>query len=110
SQKHLINIINSLISKHKNLEGDSKFGYKDDTYKLSSSDINDIDSTCEENFGTKTWGTKDDIEKQAILNTIKICYQSYFKSIGLDVKYINGDKHFIVKVNNTNFYKTETGF
>jgi CRISPR-associated endonuclease Csn1 len=109
-QKQTINVINNLISKHKNLEAELKFGHKDNTYKLDESDIKDIETTCEETFGIKTWAEKTDTEKQNILDDIKACYQSYFTTTGLEIKYINGDKHFIVKVNGNNFYKAETGF
>ncbi len=109
-QKQIINIINNLISKHKNLDAGLKFGHKDNTYKLDQSDLKDITDTCEETFGTKTWNEKSDIKKTEIFDIVKSCYQSYFQSKDLEIKYIKEEKHFIVKVNNKQFYKTETGF
>jgi len=110
NQKQLINIINSLISKHKNLEAHSKFGINDNSYKIDSSDVKDINTTCEEVFGSKTWSNKTETERENVLESIKSCYQAYFQTKNFEIKIINDEKHFVVKANNQFFYKTETGY
>lgn len=109
-QKQLISIVNNLVSKHKNLDAGVKFGYKDNFYKLDSSDLKDIENTCEEAFGVKTWNEKTDTKRSEIVGIVKACYQAYFQSKDLEIKYIKDEKHFIVTVNKSQFYKTEMGF
>lgn len=109
-QKQLIGIINNLVSNHKNLDAGSKFGHKDNSYKLDSSDIKDVEYACEETFGAKTWNEKTEIERAKISDIVKTCYQAYFQSKDLEIKYIKGEKYFIVNVNKNQFYKAETGF
>lgn len=48
-QKSILNIVNNLVAKYKNL--DSKFGYKDTTYQLKDSDNKDIESAIKESIG-----------------------------------------------------------
>ncbi len=79
-QKTILNIANSLISKHKNLEGDQKFGYKDKSYKLDVSDIKDINIAIEDQFGKNKWTVLSEVEKEKILLRVKDLYQDYFRT------------------------------
>src|SRR5690606_26740233 len=56
-QKTILNIVNNLISQHKNLE--QKFGYKDSQYELQESDRKDRQKTMKENIPTKKWEKKE---------------------------------------------------
>ena len=107
-QKTILNIVNNLVSQHKNLE--QKFGYKDNTYQLDSRDKQDIQEAIEEAFGIKRWQEKDNAEKEQIINIITDCYQAYFKTSGLTRKDINGERHFEIKSGNHFYYKTDSGY
>ncbi len=107
-QKTILNIVNSLVSKHKNLE--QKFGYKDSSYKLVESDISDIETAVQEQFGISKWTEKPDEEKEQIFNTVKDCYQAYFITTGLIRKDINNERHFVVVSNSIHYYKADSGY
>ena len=109
-QKVILNIVNGLVSKHKNLEATKKFGYKDSSYKLDDSDIVDINTTIQEQFGAKKWNEKEEGDKDVILNTIKDCYQAYFISSGFERRDINNERHFIIKSNGIHYYKSDSGY
>lgn len=108
-QKAILNVVNSLISKHKNIH-EFKFGHKDSGYKLAESDFKDIQIAIEEQYGKKKWSSFSNEEQQKIETTVKDCYQSYFVTIGLVRKDINGERHFEIKTNNTIHYKTDSGY
>lgn len=109
-QKTLLTIVNSLVSKHKSLEHNEKFGYKDNNYKLDDSDINTIEETIKEQFGEKRWSEKPGTERSKILSVVKDCYQAYFITSSLERKDINNERHFVVKSNNTTYYKSDSGY
>ncbi|MBL7837775.1 MAG: hypothetical protein JNM67_09675, partial [Bacteroidetes bacterium] len=81
NQKTILNIVNSLVSNHKNLEN-NKYGYKDNNYKLNDSDFQDIQAAIEQQYGLNKWNGFSDGEKQNIFNTIHDCYQAYFSKQG----------------------------
>ncbi len=109
-QKTLLTIVNSLVSKHKNLENNEKFGYKDNTYKLDKSDFDTIEETIKDQFGEKRWNEKPETERNKIFNAVKDCYQAYFVTSGLERKDIHNERHFVVKTSNTIYYKTDSGY
>ncbi|MCC6448039.1 MAG: hypothetical protein IT215_05075, partial [Chitinophagaceae bacterium] len=108
-QKTILNIVNNLISKHKNLEAE-KFGHKDKNYKLVESDLDEIKTSISETLGANRWNEKTDDEKKLIFEIVKDCYQAYFSTSGLVRN--NGNEERIVTVlsNGKNYHKTETGF
>lgn len=107
-QKTVLNIVNNLISQHKNLE--QKSGYKDNSYEIDNSDKQDILQAIEEAIGIKGWQEKTDDEKQQIVTIVSDCYQAYFKTSGLTRKDINGQRHFEIKSGNHFYYKTDSGY
>jgi len=109
-QKTLLNIVNSLVSKHKNLENSEKFGHKNNNYKLEKSDITAIEETIREQFGEKRWSEKTDLERDGISSAVKDCYQAYFITSGLERKDIYNERHFVVKSNNVIYYKSDSGY
>lgn len=109
-QKAVLNTVNSLVSKHKNMEAENRFGHKDGTYKLDESDFKDIQTAINEQFGTSRWQEFREIEKQNILSAIKTFYQAYFVNSGLTRRDFNGERHFEVKSGNHIYYKTDSGY
>lgn len=109
-QKILLNIVNNLIAKHKNLEINEKFGYKDNNYKLLESDLNDIQSMIEEVFGPKRWKEILKDEQLNIFSTIKECYQYYFISTGQKRRDIEGKRHFEIQISGNKYYKSDSGY
>ncbi len=110
NQKTVLNIVNSLVSKHKNIEVTERHGHRNNDYQLADSDFQDIQTAIEEQFGANKWNGFSDEEKQHILDTVKDCYQAYFSKQGI-VRDI-GCKERIVAVqsNEKNYYKTDTGY
>lgn len=110
NQKTILNIVNSLISKHKNIEVTERHGHRNNDYKLADSDFQDIQTTIEEQFGTNKWNGFPDEEKQHILNTVKDCYQAYFSKQGI-VRDIEREERIVaVQSSGKNYYKTDTGY
>ncbi|MBN8654003.1 MAG: hypothetical protein J0L67_21420 [Cytophagales bacterium] len=109
-QKIILTTVNNLVSKHKSLEDHEKFGYKDGNYKLTESDFNSIEETIREQFGANKWSRKSKTEQEQVTNTVKDCYQAYFKTTGLERKDINNERHFVVKSHNTIYYKSDSGY
>jgi CRISPR-associated endonuclease Csn1 len=106
-QKTILNIVNSLISKHKNLD-ENKFGDKD--YKLDESDLKDIQTAVEEQFGSNKWNGFPEDEKATIFNTVKDCYQAYFTKQGVVRDAGREERIVTVQSGNKNYYKTESGY
>lgn len=109
-QKSILNIVNSLISKHKNPEASEKFGHKNNSYKLDEKDLKDIETAIEEQFGKSKWNNFSEEEKNIISATVTDCYQSYFTKQGIVRD--NGSEERLVTVlsNDKKYYKTETGY
>lgn len=107
-QKSILNIVNNLVSQHKNLE--QKFGYKDNTYQLDDNDKKDIQQVIEEAFGATKWKEKAADEQTEIKNTVTDCYQAYFKSSGFERMDINGVRHVTIRSGNHNYYKADSGY
>lgn len=108
NQKSILNIVNTLISKHKNLE--QKFGYKDNSYQLDKDDKEDIQKTIEDNFGTAKWSEKEIMEKEEITIAVTDCYQAYFKHSGFVRKDINGERYATISSGNKTHYKADSGY
>lgn len=109
-QKSILDIVNGLISAHKNLTANEKFGFKDNNYTLEKSDFADIERLINEQFGKSKWEEKSETERNRIYNAVKDCYQNYFIVNGLKRKDINNDRHFVVQSNNVFYYKSDSGY
>lgn len=107
-QKTIINIINNLISKHKNLEANEKFG--DNKYEIDDSDLKQIQQTIEETIGRGKWNSFSEENKKHIFDTVKDCYQTYFSKQGIVRD--SGSKERIVTLqsNGKKYFKTESGY
>ncbi len=108
NEKTILNIVNNLVSRHKNLQDNERFGGYN--YKLDDSDLNEIQTVIEEQYGTNKWKSFSEEEKKKISDTVKDCYQSYFITSGLTRKDINGERHFEIKSNNKIYYKSDSGY
>ena len=109
-QKTILNIVNSLVSKHKNLEANEKFGHKDNNYKLVESDLKDIQTAIEEQFGANKWIGFSGNEKNVISETVKDCYQVYFSTHGMVRNNGNEERIVTVRSGDKKYYKTESGY
>ncbi|MGC4057168.1 MAG: hypothetical protein QM743_03480 [Chitinophagaceae bacterium] len=108
NQKHTIQVVNSLVAKYKGLY--QKFGFKDDSYVLDASDIQDITDAILEHFGESQWLAKQKEESDVIFETVKHCYQAFFKTKGLERVDINGERHFRIEANGKSYFKADSGF
>lgn len=109
-QKAILNTANNLVSRHKNLEATEKFAHKDNRYKLVESDLNDIQTAIEEQFGTSRWNESPNDRKRVIFDTIKDCYQAYFSKQGIVRDNGNEERVVSVQSNNKIYNKTESGY
>lgn len=109
-QKSILNIVNGLISKHKNLKTNEKFGYKDNNYQLIENDLNNIQTAIEEQFSTHRWNDFSDEVKKEILGAVTACYQAYFSKQGIVRDSGSEERIVTVQSNGKNYYKTETGY
>lgn len=107
-QKTILNIVNDLVSRHKNLE--QKHGFKNNDYKLDDDDKKDILSAIEDAFGKNRWNEKNDDEKNVIEKSVADCYQAYFRTTGLTRKDINGERYFEIQSGNHFYYKSDSGY
>lgn len=107
-QKTILNIVNNLISQHKNLE--QKFGYKDNSYQLDENDKKDIQKAIEDTFGITKWNEKEAEEKKEIKVAVTDCYQAYFKSTGFERKDISGERYATIQSGNHRYYKADSGY
>lgn len=108
SEKHIIQVVNSLIAKYKSL--DQKFGYKDETYALDESDIQDITDALLEHYGEKEWLAKNKEDSDRIFSTVKDCYQAFFRTKDLERVDIEGERYLLVPSNGEKYYKADSGF
>jgi len=109
-QKTILNIVNSLVSKHKNLKANEKFGHKDNNYKLIESDFNDIQIAIEEQFGSNKWNGFSEDEKKTISATVKDCYQAYFSKQGIVRNNDNEERVVTIQSGNKKYHKTESDY
>jgi CRISPR-associated endonuclease Csn1 len=107
-QKTILNIVNNLVSQHKNLE--QKFGYKDNSYQLDEDDKKDIQKAIEDAFGVTKWNEKELEEQQEIKVVVTDCYQAYFKSTGFTRRDINNERHAVVNSGTHTYYKSDSGY
>ncbi|UYN86269.1 MAG: hypothetical protein KIT51_15570 [Cyclobacteriaceae bacterium] len=107
-QKTILTIVNNLISKHKNLEANEKFGSKN--YIIDESDLKQIQITIEETIGKGKWNSFSEQSKKRIFDTVKDCYQAYFTKHGIVRD--SGSKERIVTIqsNGRKYYRTESGY
>ena len=75
-EKHILNIVNSLIANYKALEYEEQFAYKNTDYKLDCLDLKEIENYTKEAFGAITWETTEN--RNEILNEVKEKYQQFF--------------------------------
>ncbi|HMP98860.1 MAG TPA: HNH endonuclease domain-containing protein [Cyclobacteriaceae bacterium] len=109
-QKTILNIANNLVSKHKYLEANEQFGRKDNNYKLVESDLYDIQTAIEDQFGALKWNSFPEDEKKIISDTVKDCYQAYFAKQGIIRDTGNEERIVTVQSNGKKYYKTESGY
>ncbi|MBS1653083.1 MAG: hypothetical protein JSU07_13840 [Bacteroidetes bacterium] len=109
-QKSILNIVNSLVSKHKNTEITERIGFRNNDYQLDESDLKDIETAIEEQFGKSKWESFTGEEKNIISTTVKDCYQSYFSKQGIVRDSGSEERLVTVLSNNKKYYKTETGY
>jgi len=109
-EKTILNIVNNLISKHKNLEANEKFGHKNNNYQLVESDLNDIKTVIAETFGNNSWNEKLADEQKNIFDTVKDCYQAYFATQGIIRDNGHDERIVTIQSKGKNYYKTETGY
>lgn len=109
-QKSILNIVNTLISKHKNLESTEKFGFKDKNYKLDDSDFKDIQNVIFDYFGSNKWADFIESEKNKISNSVIDCYQAYFAKQGVVRDHGSIKRLVTIQSNGENYYRTETGY
>ncbi|MBS1760643.1 MAG: hypothetical protein JST23_11030 [Bacteroidetes bacterium] len=109
-QKSILNIVNGLISKHKNIEATERIGFRNNNYQLDKNDLKDIETAIEEQFGTNKWNGFSDEEKKNISTTVKDCYQAYFTKQGIVRDSGSEERLVTVHSNNKKYYKTETGY
>lgn len=83
-EKEIIYITNGLISKYKSLADEDKYGYKNTSYILDDSDINDIVKALENHFGKKRWRAKDVSEQMLFTSKVKKKYQKFFSTDSRD--------------------------
>lgn len=77
-------IVNTLISNYKNLPEQYSFAYKDTSYVLQDSDLQDIDSVIVDVIGGKTWGEMSYDEQAPIISEVRTKYQEFFASNSRD--------------------------
>lgn len=109
-QKTTLNIVNALVSKHKNLDPTEKFGVKNNAYKLDNSDYEEINTAIEEQFGINRWNGFSEDKRREIFNAVRDCYQGYFITSGLIRKDINGERHLEINSGGKSYYKTDSGY
>ncbi|PVD49890.1 hypothetical protein DC498_22880 [Terrimonas sp.] len=107
-EKHIIQIINGLVAKYKNL--DQKFGFKNEGYILDESDVQDITDAIIDHYGESVWLSKTKEEADMTFLTVKDCYQSFFKTKELERVDIDGERYFLITSNGKNYYKADSGF
>lgn len=97
-EKQVLSIVNNLIARLKSTN--SKFGYKDSSYKLDNDDRNDVTQATIEMIGEKSWSNKEQSEQESIINQATQLYQNYFRE---DFEWISiaDEKFYIVNVENT---------
>lgn len=107
-QKAVLNVVNTLVSRYKNLE--QKFGYKNNEYLLDDSDRKEVLESILEAWGERGWSRLSEQEKAAIVSAVTDCYQAYFRSSGLMRRDIDGERFFRVESDGNTFYKSDSGF
>jgi CRISPR-associated endonuclease Csn1 len=75
--KTIVGIANNLIDQYKGLEHEEKFAYRDFQYTLDTSDVNEVEKSCQSYFGEKSW--EDRTDKIEIIEAVKEHYQAFFK-------------------------------
>jgi CRISPR-associated endonuclease Csn1 len=109
-QKSILTTVNHLISKHKNLEANGKFGYRNTNYKLDESDIKDIQIAIEEQFGASKWQEMSEKDRNTIFNAVKDCYQAYFSNQGIIRNTEGAERLVVVQSGGKKYYRTESGY
>ncbi len=107
-QKTILNIVNDLVSRHKNLQ--QKHGYKDNSYQLDEEDRTEIQKAIEDDLGASRWNEKPEDEQKQIRNAVIDCYQAYFKTSGLTRKDIDGERHFEIQSGSHFYNKSDSGY
>lgn len=79
-EKIILTIVNNLIFKYYALDYNQRFGWKDISYQLVESDLNDIKTTAKEHFGEKTWDSLHEEYKQKLIESVTKKYQEFFTS------------------------------
>ena len=76
--KTIIHIVNALISSYKAEE--KPWAFHDPTYKLQSSDLDDVQSFCIAEIGDYTWNGMTTKEQENVITRVANLYQQFFAS------------------------------
>ncbi len=79
-EKTVLSIVNNLIFKYYALDYNERFGWKDTSYQLVESDLKDIETAAQEQFGEKTWNILNEEYKQNLIENVTQRYQEFFMS------------------------------
>ena len=108
--KTILNIVNTLISKHKNQEVGLKFGFRDVKYKLQESDRIDIRICIEGVLGKSKWNSFSETQRDTILKTVADCYQAYFTYQGIVRDKGIQERVVCIESNGEKYYRTDNGY
>ncbi len=72
--------VNALIANYKSLPEQHVFAYKDVSYKLQESDLQDVDAAIIDVVGKRTWELMSSDEQEPIINKVREKYQEFFAS------------------------------
>lgn len=79
-EKKIINITNNLIFKYYALDYENRYGWKNASYQLESSDHKDIETTVIDNFEERSWEKLDSDYKTTVVTEVSKKYQEFFST------------------------------
>lgn len=77
-EKKIIAVVNNLISQYKATEIEERQAYKDFKYQLTTYDYQDIEKYADETYGSVTWASMPNSERNNIIQRIAVYYQQFF--------------------------------
>lgn len=72
--------VNTLIANYKSLPEQHVFAYKDVSYQLQESDLQDVDDAIIDVIGKRTWELMSSDEQEPIISRVREKYQEFFAS------------------------------